>query len=129
MERITHNPADGIYPATEDYVHAMELRAPGRLLFVSGTMGLRPDGTAGADLDEQLRLIWDNIRRILASAGMTTDDIVRITSYMRDASYAAANEAARLAALGAHRVPTTALVAETLSPDWLIEVEIVAAGR
>jgi len=39
MQLIPHNPTDGIYPAGDDYVHAMEVRSAGRLLFVAGTMG------------------------------------------------------------------------------------------
>lgn len=105
----------------------MEVTAPGRFLFVSGTMGPDSHGTPGPDLDAQLRLVWSNIRTVLASAGMSTDNIVRLTSYLRDASYAEANAAARVAALGERRLPTTAIVAETLSPDWLVEVEVVAA--
>jgi enamine deaminase RidA (YjgF/YER057c/UK114 family) len=128
MELVPRNPVDGVYPATADYVHAMEVRAAERLLFVAGTMGLDEQGRPGATLDEQLELIWSNIRAILASAGMTVDNIVRLTSYLRDASYAEANAAARVAALGGRAVPTTAIIAQTLVRDWLVEIEVIAAG-
>lgn len=106
----------------------MEVRGAGRLLFVSGTMGLDPTGKPGAGPQEQLELIWSNIRAILASADMTVDNIVRLTSYLRDADYAEANAAARTAALGVRRIPTTAIVATTLDDDWLVEIEVIAAG-
>ncbi|MBB6039092.1 RidA family protein [Phytomonospora endophytica] len=125
---MTHSPTDGVYPATDDYVHALEVREAKRLLFVAGTMGLDADGVPGATLAEQLDLIWSNIRAILASAEMTVDDIVRITSYLRDASYAKENAEARMAALKGRPVPTTAIVAETLVSDWLVEIEVIAAG-
>jgi enamine deaminase RidA (YjgF/YER057c/UK114 family) len=128
VEVVVHNPRDGVYPATDDYVHAVEVRGAQRLLFVAGTMGLDPDGRPGSTLAEQLQLIWSNIRAILAAAEMTVDNIVRLTSYLRDASYAAANAAARTAALNGRPVPTTALVAETLVSDWLVEIEVIAAG-
>jgi 2-iminobutanoate/2-iminopropanoate deaminase len=128
MQTIRRNPTDGIYAASPDYVHALEIRGHGRTLYVSGTMGLDQDGKPGADLDEQLTLIWNNIRRILAEADMTTDNIVRLTSYLRDPSYAEANQRARIAALGSHRVPTTALIAQTLREDWLVEIEVIAAA-
>ncbi|ULJ71260.1 RidA family protein [Rhizobium gallicum] len=127
MEMIVRNPHDGIYTATSDYVHAMEVRQPDRLVFVSGTMGLDEAGAAGVDLDS-LQLIWSNLRRILAEAQMTADNIVRLTSYLRDASFAEANQNARVAALGARRVPTTAIIVETLREDWLVEIEIIAAA-
>jgi enamine deaminase RidA (YjgF/YER057c/UK114 family) len=128
MQLVPHSPTDGVYAATDDYVHAMEVRDPARLLFVAGTMGLDPAGEPGADLTTQLALIWSNIRAILASADMTVDNIVRLTSYLRDPAYAEANAAARIAALGGRPVPTTAIVATTLAEDWLVEIEVIAAG-
>ena len=127
MQRIEHNPVEGIYPA-DDYIHAVELRDPRRFLYVSGTMGLRPDWSAGKDIDEQLDLVWLNIRTVLAGAGMTVDNIVRLTSYLRDRSYMEKNAKARLGALGGRKIPTTAIVAETLMDDWLVEIEVIAAA-
>ncbi|GIG55925.1 enamine deaminase RidA [Longispora fulva] len=128
MEFVPLNPTDGIYPASDDYVHAVEVRGAGRLVFVSGTMGLDHRGLPGATLDEQLDLVWSNVRTILAAADMTVDNIVRLWSYLRDVSYAEANAAARIRALGGRRVPTTAIVAQTLSSDWLVEIEVIAAA-
>jgi 2-iminobutanoate/2-iminopropanoate deaminase len=128
MDTLTHDPVDGIYPTTSDYAHALELREPRRLLLVSGTMGLDAGGAPGATLTEQVALIWSNLRRILASAGMTTDHVMRVTSYLRDAAYTEENARARIEALGGRVVPTTAIVVETLEPDWLVEVEIIAAA-
>lgn len=128
MKTVIHNPVEGIYPATPDYVHAIEVQAPARILFVSGTMGLDEHGVAGKSLDEQLELIWSNVRTILASAGMTTENIMRLTSYLCDPGYAEANAAARTRALGSRRIPTTAIVAQTLAADWLVEIEVIAAA-
>jgi 2-iminobutanoate/2-iminopropanoate deaminase len=128
MEIKPHNPTDGVYPATGDYIHALEVRGAGRLLFLAGTMGLDQAGAAGATLADQLELIWSNIRAILASADMTLDHVVRVTSYLRDAAYADANAKARVEALGGRLVPTTAIVVQTLVSDWLVEIEVVAAA-
>jgi 2-iminobutanoate/2-iminopropanoate deaminase len=127
VQRIDHNPVEGIYPA-DDYIHAVEVRDPRRFLFVAGTMGLNPDWSAGRTVDEQLDLIWSNIRTILAGADMSVDNVVRATSYLRDRAYAEKNAAARLKALGGRKIPTTAIVAETLADDWLIEIEVIAAA-
>jgi 2-iminobutanoate/2-iminopropanoate deaminase len=128
MRMIAHNPSEGVYTATPDYAHAMEVQAPQRLLFVSGTMGLDSAGRPGGTLEEQLALIWRNLRAILAAAGMGVDDIVRLTSYLRDAAFAEANQEARLAALGGRAIPTTAIVVQTLREDWLVEIEVIAAA-
>ena len=127
MEAVIHNPGEGVYPATTDYVHAIEVRKPNRLVYVSGTMGLDAGGVAGETLEEQLGLVWSNIRAILASAGMTVANIIRVTSYLRDSAYAEQNQDARVAALEGRVVPTTTIVVQTLSPDWLVEIEIIAA--
>ncbi|MGO7087465.1 RidA family protein [Rhizobium leguminosarum] len=128
MEMIMRNPASGVYPASPDYIHALEIRHPSRLLFVSGTMGLDQEGMAAADLEAQLELIWSNLRAILASADMTVDNIVRLTSYLSNGAFMEANQDARLRALGGRAVPTTAIIVETLRDDWLVEIEIIAAG-
>lgn len=124
---MLHNPPT-IYSAGNDYAHALELRGAARLLFVSGTMGLDPSGVPEPSLPAQLDRIWSNLRAILASADMTVDDVVRVTSYLRSATYADANAAARVAALGGRAVPTTAIVVQTLEPGWLVEVELIAAS-
>jgi enamine deaminase RidA (YjgF/YER057c/UK114 family) len=128
MKTVTHNPTSGIYATTPDYVHAIEVRQPGRMLFVAGTMGLDAQGVAGATLERQLELVWSNLATILASADMTVDNIVRLTSYLRDVAYVEANGAARVKALGDRRIPTTAIIVQTLADDWLIELEIIAVA-
>jgi enamine deaminase RidA (YjgF/YER057c/UK114 family) len=128
METIPHNPGEGVYAATGDYVHALEVRGAERLLFVSGTMGLDAAGVAGATLEEQLELVWSNLRTILAAAGMSLDNVVRLTSYLTDPAQAEANARARVEALGGRLVPTTAIVVQTLDPSWLVEIEVVAAA-
>ncbi len=127
MQMTPRNPVTGIYPAT-DYAHAMELAGATRFLFISGTMGLDERGKAADSLEQQLALIWKNIGTILGDAGMAADDIVRVTSYLRDAAFAEANMKARLKALNGRRIPTTAIVAGTLESDWLVEIECIAAS-
>ena len=128
IEMRTHNPARNIYPATPDYAHAIEVIAPVRLLHVSGTMGLDHTGRAAETLGAQLTLIWSNLKTILASADMSVDNVVRVTSYLTDRAQVEANQQARLEALGGRAVPTTAIVVRTLRDDWLVEIEIVAAA-
>ncbi|HBU99138.1 RidA family protein [Thalassospira lucentensis] len=128
MKQRSINPTDDIYPATPDYIHALEITQPGRLLFISGTMGLDQNGVAPKSLSRQLELVWANIRRILAEAQMSTENIIRVTSYLRDVEYVTENQNARVAALGDRRVPTTTITVQTLSEDWKIEIEVVAAA-
>lgn len=91
-------------------------------------MGLDGAGAPPATLAEQLHLVWRNIATILASAHMTVDAVVRVTSYLRDPVDADANAAARHAALSGRLVPTTAIVVGHLSNEWLVEIEVIAAA-
>lgn len=129
MIEMVINPVADIYSATRDYIHGLEVRGAQRQLFVSGTMGLDIHGNAPPTLEEQLDLIWRNLRCILAEAEMTTDNIVRVTSYLTNPDFALKNQEARLKALGDRRVPTTAIVVQTLVPEWLVEVEITAVAQ
>ena len=128
MKEKTINPVPGIYPPTADYVHAREVRDADRFVFVSGTMGLDPEGRPPENLEEQLELAWNNIRRILKEADMSTENIVRLTSYLADRHYAEKNQMARTRALNGRVIPTTAIVVELLDPRWLIELEVIAAA-
>jgi 2-iminobutanoate/2-iminopropanoate deaminase len=128
LKAIVRNPTEGIYRATDDYVHAIEVQGANRLLFVSGTMGLDVNGVPGKTVDAQLQLIWANIRTISATSNMSVDNIVRLSSYLTDGAYAEANARARVAALGGRVIPTTAIIVKTLVSEWLVEIEIIAAA-
>ncbi|MGI6246950.1 MAG: RidA family protein [Pseudochelatococcus sp.] len=56
----------------------------GDLLFVSGQVGSRPDGSAEPDLEAQIRLAFANLKAVLAAGGCTVDDIVDVTSFHTD---------------------------------------------
>lgn len=52
------------------------------MLFVSGKVGIRPDGTlAGRTMREQTQQTLENIREVLQREGATMDDIVRVRVY------------------------------------------------
>ncbi len=121
-------PTGGIYQPTPDYIHGIEVIDPTRFVFIAGTMGLHIKGEPGESIEEQLVLIWGNIARILREANMAVDNIVRVTTYLADSIHADANGVARSQALGGRVIPTTAIVVETLSPGWLVEVEAIAVA-
>ncbi len=59
------------------------VRANG-LLFVSGQVGSREDGSPEPDLQAQVRLAFENLNAILAAADCTFDDVVDVTVFMVD---------------------------------------------
>jgi 2-iminobutanoate/2-iminopropanoate deaminase len=97
------------------------------LVFVSGTVGWRPDGSIPSDVREQCRQMYENVRRILESAGSGLDHVVSTTTYLVNASdYRALNEVR--AQYFKHDPPASAVVVvkELVRPELLVEVEAVA---
>lgn len=56
----------------------------GDLLFVSGQVGSRADGSAEPDTEAQIRLAFANLKAVLAAGGCAVDDIVDVTSFHKD---------------------------------------------
>jgi enamine deaminase RidA (YjgF/YER057c/UK114 family) len=56
----------------------------GDLLFVSGMVGAREDGTPEPALDQQVQLAFENLRGVLEAAGCTFDDIIDLTMFLVD---------------------------------------------
>ena len=56
----------------------------GDLLFVSGQVGSREDGSPEPDLEAQVRLAFRNLGAVLEAAGCALDDIVDVTTFHTD---------------------------------------------
>ncbi|MDO6747825.1 RidA family protein [Gilvimarinus sp. 1_MG-2023] len=56
----------------------------GDLLFVSGQVGSRVDGTAEPNFKRQVELAFENLKAVLAAAGCTLADIIDVTSFHTD---------------------------------------------
>ena len=67
----------------EEHGYSDAIRS-GDLLFVSGQVGSRADGTPEPDFDAQVRLAFENLRATLAAAGCTFDDLVDVTTFHTD---------------------------------------------
>ena len=92
------------------------------------TFGARADGSVPEGADAQATQVWDNLLGILHAAGMEARDIVKLTAYVVGAENYPAYASARSRVLGGHRPASTAVcVASLLRPEWLIEVEMIAA--
>jgi enamine deaminase RidA (YjgF/YER057c/UK114 family) len=56
----------------------------GNLLFVSGQVGSREDGSPEPELRKQVELAFRNLEAVLAAAGAGFDDIVDVTTFHTD---------------------------------------------
>jgi enamine deaminase RidA (YjgF/YER057c/UK114 family) len=126
-ERI--NPAELVRPT--GYSHVVATRG-GRQVFVSGQVALDADGNlvGKADLKAQAEKVFEHLRVALAAAGATTQDVVKLNTYVvgfRPADLAVLREA-RSRAFGDAGLPASTLVGvQALAREGLlIEIEAIA---
>src|SRR5438270_12883557 len=90
---IRHTP-DAVAAPFGPYSHAVEVPEGSRLLYISGEVGVLPDGTVPETIEAQAEACWQNIIALLADAGMGVQALVKITTYLvRPAAVAAAGRA------------------------------------
>ena len=123
-----HNPATVVEAFGGGYSQALEIPAGARLLYTAGQVGVAPDGTTADGFAAQADQTWANVLALLAEGGMGVEDIVKITGYIVGHENFPAYAAARKKALGGIRPASTAIIVPVLAlPDWLVEIEAVAA--
>lgn len=79
---------DAVFPAGRQALYEKNryspaIRANG-LLFVSGQVGSREDGSPEPTLEGQVRRACDNLSAILAAAGCSFDDVIDVTVFLVD---------------------------------------------
>lgn len=102
----------------------------GSLLFVSGCVSVDSEGNlvGKGDPAGQMRQILTNIQTILKEVGAGLENVVKVTVFSVDLNNRKAMNEVRLEMFGEYRPASTHVqVARLIDPDWLVEVECVAA--
>jgi len=97
------------------------------LLFVSGQVGSREDGSPEPEFDRQVRRAFENLDAVLAAAGATFDDVVDVTFFIVDP----ANRFERAWEIvpdywGEAPFPTATVVGVTWLAGFDFEIKVVA---
>ncbi|MGC0415773.1 RidA family protein [Embleya sp. AB8] len=115
----------------ESYRISQAIRAGG-LIFVSGQAGFDESGrTVDGGFLAQGRQAFRNVERVLAAAGATFADVVKVGIYVRNM----AEDLDKLIELREeflslpYPADTLVEVSSLAQPDWLIEVEVTALAR
>ncbi|MBC7942469.1 MAG: RidA family protein [Chitinophagaceae bacterium] len=120
------NPKDVHAPAGA-YSHTATVSAGTELVFISGQVGMRVDGSIPATLADQAEVVFDNLRACLAAHGAAMTDVVKLTSYLVSGQDVQEMRAIRQRHFGEHRPVSTAVYVPALvRPVFLLEVEAVA---
>ena len=88
IERTIMSTSEAIFPAKRHALYAAHRYSAairsGDLLFVSGQVGSREDGSPEPILEDQIRMAYENLRNVLAAAGCTFDDLIDVTTFHTD---------------------------------------------
>ena len=119
---------DGSPPVEGSYPQAVEVTGPSRWLYLSGQIPVAPDGSLPTNFTGQCDRVWDNIETQLAAAGMTLDNLVKVTTFLSDRRYALENREVRVRRLAGRQPALTVIVTGIFDEAWLVEIEAVAAA-
>lgn len=120
---------EGVYPPTADFSQAIRVSG-GDLVFLSGIIGMRPDGTIPAEPAAQIELAFENLVKVLEAAGATAADVVKVNVFVRDDFSLVRDELRAIRArYFTHDFPVSTLiqVAGLAGPDYRFEIEAIAA--
>jgi enamine deaminase RidA (YjgF/YER057c/UK114 family) len=123
----------GYHVPVSTFTQAVIVPAGSDLVFVSGiTARQGPTGKLlrNAEIEAQSQLVLDNMRAILAEVGATMDDVVKTTTFVRDANQIDRYRAVRDRYFGS-TPPASSIVevSRLYDPAMLVEVEAIAAVR
>ena len=123
-----HTLNDRICAHSNNAAHSTEVHPNARILFCNGQVGARLDGTVPDDPLEQIEVIFERIRMILAASNMTFEHVVKFTVYVTDKSILDDYFCIRGRIMGDHNPPATLLVVKKFPRSGVeVEIETIAA--
>jgi 2-iminobutanoate/2-iminopropanoate deaminase len=126
---VFSNP-DGVHAPVGGYSHTAVVPAGTKMLYLSGQVGMRPDGSIPESMAEQADQVFANVVALLRGHGLDPSDIVKMTTFMVAGQSVADMRKARVKHLGDHKPTSTAVfISQLVDPRLLIEVEAIAAMR
>jgi 2-iminobutanoate/2-iminopropanoate deaminase len=127
MEFIYLQPANVPKPAG-DYSQGVKVKG-GTLVVISGQVAWDVQGNlvGKGDIRAQTRQVFENLKNMLASAGATFQDVVKLGVFLKNLEDFAAFREVRAQYLKPPFPPTTLLVVKSLArEEWLLEAEVMA---
>jgi reactive intermediate/imine deaminase len=112
---------------TTGYSHAAKA---GGFVFVAGQIAQDVEGqlVGKGDIEAQAVQIFENLKAVLASAGATFDDVVKLTTYTTSLAFRPKIAEVRARYFKSYFPPNTFVVVASLAaPEYLLEIEAVAA--
>lgn len=116
-------------PRSPFYSQGVEVEPGARTVFVSGQVGVGPDGTPAEGIAAQTRQAVANVHAVLAEAGLGPDSLVSQRIYLTSGESVPGFVEAAAEFVGEDPPATTMLVVAGLAdPALLVEIEAVAVA-
>src|SRR5882757_3355012 len=125
--QITRYNPPSVHAPSSGYSMGLEIGQHRRLLFISGQVSEKSDGSVPEGFEAQCEQSWRNIIEVLNSAGLGVEHLVKINTFLTDKSQVVPNRAIRRKMLQGNEPASTVMVAETVDGKWLLEIEAIAA--
>jgi 2-iminobutanoate/2-iminopropanoate deaminase len=112
------------------FSQAIEVDGPGKLVFISGLTSRDADGNVvgAGDITLQTETILENMKTLLAQAGGSLADVVKVTVFIRDMEqFDAIHDVRRRYFTEPYPASSMVEVSRLVSPEHLIEIEAIAA--
>ncbi|MDF0518382.1 RidA family protein [Bradyrhizobium yuanmingense] len=122
---------EAIFPANRHALYQVHRYSAairsGDLLFVSGQVGSREDGSPEPVFEDQVRRAFANLRAVLAAGGCTLDDVVDVTTFHTDpASQIETVMAVRAEEIGEPPYPNWTAVGVNWLAGFGFEIKVIA---
>ncbi len=116
---------------TAGYSHAVRI---GDLVFVSGQVSKneRDEIIGVGDAEKQAEVVYENLKRVLEEAGSGLELIGKMTVFTTSLEHRPAINRVRervFGPLGRYPASTFVVISSLAMPEWLVEIEAVAALR
>jgi 2-iminobutanoate/2-iminopropanoate deaminase len=119
-----------IRPPFARYSYGVEIPPGHRILFCSGQLGIDPAERVPATVEEQTRLCFHNIAAVLKEADLGFADVVRINAFVTGREHLQGYMAARDQFISDPPPASTLMIVSGFArPEFLVEVEVLAAGH
>jgi enamine deaminase RidA (YjgF/YER057c/UK114 family) len=131
MDKTVVNPPGAFASVPLGFSQAIKVRAPGTIVFVAGQGPLddRSRIVGDGDIETQARAAFENVARVLAAAGASFKDVVKMVVYCSDIDHQrAAIRKVRAEFVDQEQPPASTMVevAKFAEPGMLIEVDVTA---
>ncbi len=100
------------------------------MIFTSGQIALTPNGElVERDIKKQTHQVLTNLKNVLAEAGSTLNDVLKVTIFLEDMKDFGVVNVIYAEYFGEHKPARSTVAVKTLPKNVMVEMDVVAVSR